>query len=261
MYLSSEWLALANQAIRETFESTCIAWQAIPHWDTGDPAQSAVPAEDVNTPTAPTVVSLVSLSIPFDVTLATALYPTPDSLLNLLNDRTVELAADVDEAVIPALSAKGFEVSYDESSPDQILDDLIDARARIEQQGYRAPSCLITDTAGLKSLSKLVSGCSILSTFMDAANVNSLHRADGLDDPKKPPKTATQGILLGRRQRIPHGGGASASSGEEPVDLAVSVPPGLEVVGENGANNIALAIRIRYALRIKDSNGLVSLRK
>jgi hypothetical protein len=42
MYLSAERIAVANKAIQETFEQTSIAWQAIPHWDTGDPAQTKV---------------------------------------------------------------------------------------------------------------------------------------------------------------------------------------------------------------------------
>ena len=42
MYLSAERLALANQEIQETFEQTCVTWQAIPHWDTGDPSQTFV---------------------------------------------------------------------------------------------------------------------------------------------------------------------------------------------------------------------------
>ena len=42
MYLSAERLALANQTVQETFEQTSVAWQAIPHWDTGDPGQAKV---------------------------------------------------------------------------------------------------------------------------------------------------------------------------------------------------------------------------
>jgi hypothetical protein len=63
--------------------------------------------------------------------------------------------------------------------------------------------------------------------------------------------------MVGRRQRIAHGRAADASPGEEPVDLAVSVPPSLEVVGEVAANTIRLKVRISYAARIKDANGLV----
>ena len=39
MYLNAERIAVANKAVQDTFEQTCIAWQAIPHWDTGDRAR------------------------------------------------------------------------------------------------------------------------------------------------------------------------------------------------------------------------------
>ena len=42
MYLNAERIAVANKAIQDTFEQTSVAWQAIPHWDTGDPAQTKV---------------------------------------------------------------------------------------------------------------------------------------------------------------------------------------------------------------------------
>ena len=65
--------------------------------------------------------------------------------------------------------------------------------------------------------------------------------------------------MIGRRQLIAHGGAASASPGEEPVDLAVSVFPSLEVVGETANGNIELAVRIQFALRIKDVRGLIAV--
>ena len=40
MYLSAERIAVANKAVQDTFEQSSVAWQAIPHWDTGDPAQT-----------------------------------------------------------------------------------------------------------------------------------------------------------------------------------------------------------------------------
>ena len=67
-------------------------------------------------------------------------------------------------------------------------------------------------------------------------------------------------ILLGRRQRIAHGGAAAVSPGEEPVDLAVSVPPepgGRSARLEDG--NIELAVRIRFAPRITDEHGVVGV--
>jgi hypothetical protein len=66
-------------------------------------------------------------------------------------------------------------------------------------------------------------------------------------------------LLLGRRSRIPHGGAAAASCGEEPMDLAVSVPPSLEVVGETNDGNVELAVRIRFAPRLTDPNGIVGV--
>ena len=66
-------------------------------------------------------------------------------------------------------------------------------------------------------------------------------------------------LLLGRRRRIAHGGAAAASPGEEPVDLAISVPPSLEVIGETKAGYIELAVRIRFAPRITDKNGVVGV--
>ena len=164
----------------------------------------------------------------------------------------------------------------------------------MENAGYRAPSCLLTDTGGLKAISQLDTGYPVLQPLLDAANVNSRYRLDnlqkpdgdtGVDEPKKPdgdtgvdePKkpdgdtgvdepgeddgvsfaTGVSGksepaaigrmLLLGRRRRIAHGGAAGTSPGEEPVDLAISVPPSLEVIGETKAGNIELAVRIRFA--------------
>ena len=41
------------------------------------------------------------------------------------------------------------------------------------------------------------------------------------------------------------------------MDLAVSVLPSLEVVGETATGNIELAVRIRFATRVKDARGVV----
>jgi hypothetical protein len=66
-------------------------------------------------------------------------------------------------------------------------------------------------------------------------------------------------LLIGRRQRIAHGGASSASPGEEPVDLAVTVPPSLEVVGETSDGHIELAVRTRLAVRVKDKYGIIGV--
>jgi hypothetical protein len=39
----------------------------------------------------------------------------------------------------------------------------------------------------------------------------------------------------------------------------VAVAPSLEVIGENADGGIELAVRIRYALRIKDPRGVVGI--
>lgn len=259
MYLSAQNLALANHAVLETFENCSVAWQAIPHWDTGDPAQTQVPADDVKA-AAPTVLSINSASVPFDVTLALVEAPTPDSFLNVVVKRTVELAKAVDEAVIPHLRVAATVLEeLDTTDEHTIQNSLIGARVKVENAGYRAPSCLITDTDGLKALSLLLNGNSMLETFLTAGHVNSLHRAETIE--KQPPDApATKGFLIGRGRLIPHASAADASPGEEPADIAVSVPPSLEVVGENGANKIAMNIRIRYALRVKDSDGIVAFK-
>lgn len=258
MYLTAQHLALANQAVLETFENCSVAWQAIPHWDTGDPAQTQVPADDVKA--AASVLSIDSASEPFDVTLALLDAPSPDALLNVVVKKTVALAKKVDEAVIPYLRVTAtVQQQLDTTDEHTIQNSLIDARVKVENAGYRAPSCLITDTAGLKVLSLLVNGNPMLETFLTAGHANSLHRIEKID--KQPPDNpVTKGLLIGRGRLIPHAGAADASPGEEPADIAVSVPPSVEVVGENGANLIAMAIRIRYALRVKDSDGIVAFK-
>lgn len=256
MYLSAERIALANQAIRETFEQTCVAWQVIPHWDTGDPAQTRVRNDN---PTKPGFVDLLPKQADLKVTLAEAISPTPDALLANVMASTVKLAAVVDDAVFPQLRmapAAADAVQMDDKLVPTILNTLIEARAKAEAAGYRSPSCLITETQGVKDLSQLASGYPVKQALLDAANVYSLHRVQTIKDPTV--KTdKVEAILLGRRQLIGNGGASGASPGEEPVDIAVSVAPSLEVVGDTVDNNIELRIRISYATRIKDVDGIV----
>jgi hypothetical protein len=256
MYLSAERLALANQAIQETFEQTCIAWQAIPHWDTGDRAQTKVPNGN---PTKPDFVDLLPKHADLKVSLAEAIAPTPDALLAKVMAATVTLAADVDADLFPGLRAAPAAadiVTMDSKKPEKILDALIEARAKVEKAGYRAPSCLIAETEGIKDISQLASGYSVRQALLDAANVHSLQRVESIKHPTISPDKV-EALFLGRRQLIAHGSASDASPGEEPVDIAVSVPPSLEVVGDTTDNNVELRIRIGYATRVKDVNGIV----
>ncbi|HEV7836421.1 MAG TPA: hypothetical protein VGO75_00020, partial [Gemmatimonadaceae bacterium] len=99
MYLSAERLALANQTVLETFEQCSVAWQAIPNWNTGDPAQTTVQSDSVSgylvpPPPAPAPpgtpdpgplggapLNIASFGVSFDVTLAQAIASKPDALL------------------------------------------------------------------------------------------------------------------------------------------------------------------------------------
>ena len=188
------------------------------------------------------------------MTVAQAIAPAPDALFAAVIARTVELAGKVDATVIDALvtGAKNEVLSPSTNVPD-LLGTLIDGRANLENLGYRAPSCLLTGTAGLKALNDLQAGISDFQAVLDAATINSLYRVDQLGAAKR------KLLLLGRRQRIPHGGAAATSSGEEPVDLAVSVPPSLEVVGETDKGTIEMAVRIRFAPRLTDDYGVVGV--
>jgi hypothetical protein len=306
MYLNAERIAVANKAVQDTFEQTSIAWQAIPHWDTGDPAQTKVrsdsayaPRHDLG-PLGESPVAIVAFTRYFYLTVAQATSPTPDALLDAVIARTVQLAGDVDANVIDELVKKSQPDPGDiatNEDPAKLLDALIDARAAVENAGYRAPSCLLTDTGGLKAISQLDRGFPVLRPLLDAANVNSRYRVDklgkphgdkGADGPDKPdgdkaadklekpdeddgvsfatgvsgkakPHGTGRMLLLGRRRRIAHGGAAETSPGEEPVDLAISVLPSLEIIGETKDGNIELAVRIRFAPRITDKNGVVGV--
>lgn len=259
MYLSAERLALANRTIQETFEQTSIAWQSIAHWDTGDPGQTLVRNDVVNNPG---FIPIELEYISFKVTLVQAQAPTPDPLLAEVIARTVDLAKAVDDRVIPALrnGSSWADLVLVGTKPQEILDQLLPARANVEDKGYRAPSCLITNTPGLIAVTQLVSGYSIADSLFTAATINSLHRASKVVNSAAANKKIRM-VLLGRRQRIAHGGAPGASPGEEPVDLAVSVTPSLELVGEAPDSKVELAVRIRYALRIKDAGGIVVIKE
>jgi len=262
MYLSAERLALANQTVRETFEQSSVVWQAIPHWDVGDRGQTMVTSDTVP-PSAPLAITLGSRL--FSATVAEATAATPDALLTKVIDQTRKVADNVDHIVLETIRSK-ITTLQDYYDPDKVktLSMLIKARATVEAAGYRAPSCVFVETQGLIDLSTVFadSGYPGTDLVLGPANINSLHRVeDGYLDPAPLPAKKTHLIFLGRRQRIPQGQAMDASPGEEPVDLAVTVPPTLEVIGPNPDGTIALAIKAGGAVRVKDPKGLVALHK
>ncbi|WP_431239682.1 hypothetical protein ACQ86B_08760 [Mycolicibacterium aichiense] len=260
MYFSAERLALANRKVLETFEQCSVAWQAIPHWDTGDPSQTQVPNDNV---TAPKFVSLTPpVTVPFTVSLAVAIAPTPDLLLANVIANTVKLATKVDKAVFTSLRTAAPMEQFVSLGTQDMLNALIKARADVETAGYRAPSCLVANTKGYTELTKLTSsGVPGTDVLLPPTNVNCLQRVAALET--IPPSTGDAvAYLLGRRQRIACGGAMDASPGEEALDLAVSIAPSMEVVGEAippNINTIQLNVRLGYALRIKDANGYVAI--
>lgn len=265
MYLSAERLALANQAVKETFEQCSVAWQAIPHWDTGDPGQINVPngllgtsagfltlAPPPSPPPQPTI----------QLTVAEAIAPTPDALLTGVIAATEALANNFDTDVLKACFAAPKApniVTFKSTGAQDLQDALIGARVLVENAGYRAPSCLVTNTVGLLKLNQLVSNYyNLFQQILAAANINSLYRFE-IDAANT--TTKARMLLIGRRRRIAQGAAPEASPGEEPVDLACSVLPGVEVDGETGTGAIQLSPRIRYATRITDATGVVALKE
>ncbi len=276
MYLSAERLALANQTILETLEQSSVAWQAIPNWDTGDPGQTKVRSDITSVdltkvppdpgPLGDNPVDIKSFSVSFYLTVAQAIAPKPDALLAAVIPRTVLVASQVDTELIDRLLVAPQPAPEDipKTVPgNDLLGVLIDARANAEKYGYRAPSCLLTDKTGLTVLSQLDRGIAILGGLFDGATINSLYRVEKLQATGGAAPGANTGriVLLGRRQRIAQGGAPSASPGEEPVDLAVSVPPSLEVIGETSTGFIELAVRTRLAVRVKDKYGVIGVKK
>lgn len=251
MYLSAERLALANRAVTETFGQCSVAWQAIPHWDTGDPGKIRV--ADGKFP--PFFINMTLQQEPFDVSLAQANGPTPDALLAEVMLATRKLATLVDNQILPALYTGAGATLGTNNTLQDLQDKLITARATVEDAGYRAPSCLIANTRALTALTQFSGTTPIVKDILEAANVNALHRTSTLN----PPDTNSRLVVIGRRRRIPQGAAPEASPGEEPVDIAVSVPPSLEIDGETAAGEIRFTARIRYALRITDALGLVNI--
>ena len=291
MSLSAERIAIANRAICSTFERTSIAWQALPHWDVGDPAQANVRSDTVLTfatmpPAPPNVpplpagplgagpLQIVQAAVPFQLTLAQASASASDALLAAVIPRAAELAQQFDAAVLPLLgnpaaglaaprAAVWFPVLAPGGAIPALLAQLIGGREALEDSGYRAPACLIASTPHFADLAQWVGSNVATEGLLVGANANSLYRSTALTALVLPVPPAAPGparnfmIMIGRRQEIAHGEAAKASAGEEAIDIAVSVAPSLEVVGDNAAGTLDLAVRIAYAVRFKDERAVV----
>lgn len=291
MSLTAERVALADQAIQRAFAQCCITWQTVPQWDAGDPGRTKVGTEvrysfganfDATKPFAMDATDVVTKTSPFAVTAAQAAATTPDAVLTAALARAPDLARQVDEDVLPQLAivpagnaAAAWRQALDPNAVDQqnnpappppqdILDRILDARQALEDSGFRAPSCLVASSAHFRLVNRLDDNDIFVGPgLLLTASVDTLVRSSALNPVAAQPNVApapSRMLMLGRTCEIPPGGAAAASAGEEPVDIAVCVPPSLEVIGEDGSGNIGLALRVRYALRIKDPRGVVSFR-
>jgi hypothetical protein len=307
MSLSGERKAIADHAILQTFERTSVAWQAIPHWETGDPGQVRIrndvifrfalaaaaqaPRQPLSGPFDLESLKPTTEHVEFTMTLAQATAATPDALLASVTSRAVILAQRFDGAVLRRLlkpyaaaapqlaggarsdwylswlqppeqaaapqKAAAQEASPQEAAPRGILPQLLRGRQQLEDSGYRAPCGLLSSSAHYRALNDWVDGDLVLHQLLAAAHVNSVHRTTLLDQAHIGGGATDVTVMLGRTQEFPGGRASEVSPGEEPVDLAVSVPPSLEVIGENARGDVELAVRIRFATRVKDERGVV----
>ena len=246
MYLSAERLALANQEIQETFEQTCVAWQAIPHWDTGDPGQTFVRNDfmtaaatpgSVEPPIGGETLAITAEVVRFyDERWPKRLRPRPMRCRSCDNADRPSCSCCRQRCRRQARrqgSRCGIRQEQDcGRNPRR-------AHRRSDGRGERRVSRTVVSVLGQAGFqgTQRIDRAEFLSTeyaVRRVPNINSLHRFQKLDQSGAAAKARLM-LLLGRRQRIAHGGAATASAGEEPVDLAVSVPPSLEVVGETVA--------------------------
>src|SRR5206468_12243400 len=107
-------------------------------------------------------LELKAETVRFAVTVAQAIAPSPDALLAAVISRAVQLATKVDDIVIDKLLKGAKEEVTSSTKVSELLGALIEARAKLEDLGYRAPSCLLTGTAGLKALNNLEDASSVL---------------------------------------------------------------------------------------------------
>jgi hypothetical protein len=221
---------------------------------------------------------VVRSAVRFQITLGQATAPTPDALLSNVITQTVTLARTFDGLVLAALRGPAVAPgppplvgtppwfrpwrgpvppAAGRPAPGAILTELLAARQLLEDSGYRSPSCLIAGTLHFSDFHQWVVSDVAKDGLLAGADANSLFRATGLDGVAVGPVNRALTIMLGRMQTIAHGRAADASSGEEPVDLAISVPPSLEVIGETVSGALELAVRVGFAPRVKDQRGVV----
>lgn len=292
--LSDAHIDAANRAILKVFETTSLAWRTIPHWLTGDPGRSAIrsdswfsyqdpPGPGIGEPLAEgpyggPAVAITDLSRRLNVTHAAATAATPDQVASAASAAAVALVREFDDAVAIGLAtpvvangaAQGIApgVFQDEDGEPKVPStDLLDARDQVETAGYLGSRSVWAGGDFFAAFHQTIGTRLILGACAEVLQAGSLYRWSPNVDPavisierdNKPVayQIATTMVVIGRRQEIAPGRAFEAPAGQEPIDLAVAVAPSLELVGDNPAGDIELAVRIRYALRFKDHRAVV----
>ena len=150
--------------------------------------------------------------------------------------------------------------------------ELLSARQTIENAGYFASRCVWAGADyfvafhGVDGTRLILPACATLlqmssiyrwapgSTDGRVLVVDNSDAANPVDNSQSMNITM---LVIGRRQEIPPGRAFDAAPGPEPIDLAVSVAPSLEIIGDNQAGQLELGVRIKYALRFKDNRAVV----
>ena len=280
MPLSDVTIDAANRAIREVFETSSVAWRTIPHWETGDPAQTAVRADTVfEAPFPPDAFPppqpapgpfgaasrpILTLRQPFLTSYAQATAPTADQVVAGATTVASYLAEALDRAIGPVLeaaSATSIDLNHadggdfdDAGAGTPPVAKLLEAREAVEKAGLHSPRAVWASPKYMAAFHRSNGPDLILQAI---AQVLEMSTIDGVATLKGGAGFTQGALLIGRRQVIAPGRAYEYAPGPEPVDIAVAVPPSLEIVGDNAAGEVELAVRLRYALRVKDARGLV----
>ena len=195
-----------------------------------------------------------------------------DPALNLVNAGTYAPPTPVSYHASVPISVFGPPPPPAPPAPVVPTVELLGARSTIENAGYRGTRSVWAGAGYFNAFHQALGSRLILPACTSSLQMSSIYRweqppapddtLDALDpdDPtvKKPTSIESTMIIIGRRQEIAPGRAFEAAAAPEPIDLAVSVAPSLEIIGDNSPNReINLAVRIRYALRFKDNRAVV----
>jgi hypothetical protein len=290
MSLSDATIHAANDAIRQVFETTSLAWRTIPHWVTGDPAQTFIrndswfafpppgpppPPPPVALPIGGAALPVTDRAVPFLVTHAQATASTPDQVVAAATATAVNVVAAFDSDISAALVTPGLAPNVGPPHSEPVnpgaggpfedagglalppTAELIGAATTLQFAGYQQPRCVWAGFDYFDAFHRANGADLALPASAQVLNMSSLYWSTAYNAFVDNGVARVIVAIIGRRQYIQPGRAFEAAPGPEPIDLAVSVPPSLEIVGEDGFGRIQLAVRVKYALRFKDHRAVV----